>query len=450
MKFKEICESIQLIEEKRREIVNKCAEEKRVWNADEMTAYAAMETEQQELRKQAKIAEAFETAVMSQDVESVTRGRSAEQEDRTARKPVAKQHDPEQVNQAFRDWMCGANPKYRSTISAERRNAAEKLGWSVDSEMISLTLPQHRSSSPEYRAPQTVTTSGGGYVIPDEMMRGIDVAMRDYGGLYNYATVIRTATGADLPIPTINDTSTGAGFGAKLDINTATTDQIMTFGQVVLQAYKYTSKIVLVPMELMQDAYFNIGEFTGRMLGERIARFVSQEFITGDGTGDINGLATASTAATNVTTTTSNLAADNAPTYANLLAIQHSVDPAYRRSPSCAWVMSDTVFKAVKAIVDGQSRPLWLPNIIAGAPETLLGHPIVVDNGVDTAGTTGAKVLLFGDLSKYHIREVSGIEVLRLVERYAEYAQTGFVAFARFDGDLINAGTNPVVHATNP
>jgi HK97 family phage major capsid protein len=51
---------------------------------------------------------------------------------------------------------------------------------------------------------------------------------------------------------------------------------------------------------------------------------------------------------------------------------------------------------------------------------------------------------VFGDLSKYKIREVRDIQVLRLVERYADYHQVGFLAFARYDGDLLNAGTAPV------
>jgi hypothetical protein len=34
--------------------------------------------------------------------------------------------------------------------------------------------------------------------------------------------------------------------------------------------------------------------------------------------------------------------------------------------------------------------------------------------------------------------------LLRLNERYADAHQVGFLAFARFDGDLLDAGTDPV------
>jgi HK97 family phage major capsid protein len=57
-----------------------------------------------------------------------------------------------------------------------------------------------------------------------------------------------------------------------------------------------------------------------------------------------------------------------------------------------------------------------------------------------------AKSVLFGDLSKYIVRTVKDMRVLRLVERYADYYQVGFQLFVRADGDLLNAGTNPVKH----
>jgi HK97 family phage major capsid protein len=55
-----------------------------------------------------------------------------------------------------------------------------------------------------------------------------------------------------------------------------------------------------------------------------------------------------------------------------------------------------------------------------------------------------AKAVAFGDFSKYFIRRITGARVLRLVEKYADYNQIGFVAFQRWDGALIDAGTHPI------
>jgi HK97 family phage major capsid protein len=57
--------------------------------------------------------------------------------------------------------------------------------------------------------------------------------------------------------------------------------------------------------------------------------------------------------------------------------------------------------------------------------------------------TISAKSILFGDFSKYLIRDVRDFTLLRLDERYAEFLQVAFLAFMRSDGDLLNAGTVP-------
>ena len=62
----------------------------------------------------------------------------------------------------------------------------------------------------------------------------------------------------------------------------------------------------------------------------------------------------------------------------------------------------------------------------------------------------GNASVLFGDLTKYNIRLVQSFRVIRLNELLAEYLSIGLFGFARVDGNLLDAGTNPVkklVHA---
>ena len=64
----------------------------------------------------------------------------------------------------------------------------------------------------------------------------------------------------------------------------------------------------------------------------------------------------------------------------------------------------------------------------------------------------GNASVLFGDLKKYKIRMVKSFRVKRLNELLAEYLSIGLLGFARVDGMLLDAGTNPVkklVHAAN-
>ncbi|WP_238544416.1 phage major capsid protein [Avibacterium paragallinarum] len=99
---------------------------------------------------------------------------------------------------------------------------------------------------------------------------------------------------------------------------------------------------------------------------------------------------------------------------------------------------NDKTLKALKEMVDGQKRPLWLPDVAGVAPATILGHQYVIDQGIADIAA-GAKFVYFGDFSRFVIRRVSGMTLRRLVERYAEFDQVGFLAFHRFDCVLEDA-----------
>jgi HK97 family phage major capsid protein len=78
-----------------------------------------------------------------------------------------------------------------------------------------------------------------------------------------------------------------------------------------------------------------------------------------------------------------------------------------------------------------------------GQPDRLCGFPIVLNQHMPDIAAE-AKTILVGSRSKYKIRFCGGPRMRRLVERYADQDQEGFVAFQRFDGNLLDAGTNPV------
>lgn len=89
------------------------------------------------------------------------------------------------------------------------------------------------------------------------------------------------------------------------------------------------------------------------------------------------------------------------------------------------WAFNDATLQLVEEMEDGQGRPLWLPNIIGGAPATVLQVPYVVDQAIPDIAA-GAKFAYFGDFNRFIVRRVTYMTLKRLVERYAEYDQTGF------------------------
>lgn len=345
---------------------------------------------------------------------------------------------------ALKGWLA---PESKRT--AAQYEAMQRVGMNPHAREMTLSLSPNAPKSAEdvrrnygddaqKRAQGVGTGSAGGNLVNNELIAAFDEALLYYCNLREVATVLRTETGADLPIPTMNDTSQKGEIPGE---NTQVSSQDVTLGQVTMKAYNYSSKAVLVSYEFLNDAYLNVDAWLGRVLGERIGRIQTEHFTTGDNSSKPQGIVTG---AANSSVT---LAGAAAVTYANLVDIFHSVDPEYRMMPNCAWMLHDTWLKYIRKIVDANGDPIWNPGIVGAAPSTILGKPYKINNEMPTA--TATKVLLFGDMSKYYIRDVAmEWTLVRLDERYADYGQVGFLSWLRSDGRIVNAGTGPIKYAT--
>ncbi|CAI4032400.1 Phage major capsid protein [Nitrospira tepida] len=284
---------------------------------------------------------------------------------------------------------------------------------------------------PDIRMAQgTSPGSAGGYAVPDAGMAPLVEALKQIGGVLPNCTIVQSQTGADLPIPTDNETAVE---GEIISENTTHNEGDVVLSQVVLQSFLYSSKIVRVSIQLMDDAGFDFAAYVMKKLGERLGRITAKHWVTGDGSSKPRGIVTAATVGKTAASAT-------AVTYDELVDHMHSVDPLYRQNGK--WLMNDTTFGALRKLKDSQNRPLY-GDLAAGTPDSLLGKPVVIDPNMPSMAT-GNKAILFGDLSAYYVRLVKEPRVLRLEERYADYLQLGFLAFIRADGDLVDGGGGAV------
>jgi len=98
----------------------------------------------------------------------------------------------------------------------------------------------------------------------------------------------------------------------------------------------------------------------------------------------------------------------------------------------------------VRKIKDSQGRPIFVPGyevgVPGGAPDTLLGQSVVVNQDVAVMAAN-AKSILYGDFSKYVIRDVMDLTLFRMTDSaFTLNGQVGFVGFQRSGGRLIDAG----------
>lgn len=283
----------------------------------------------------------------------------------------------------------------------------------------------------ELRAQSAGTTTAGGFTVPVELSNQIVVAMRAWGPMYdeNLCTVLNTASGAQINIPTVDDTTNSTT--AKRDENAAMVDDgsgDVTFGQRRLDAFVYATPFVRFSMELAQDSIFAMETMLGGLLGERLGRIANSQLTIGDGTGDPNGIVTAASLGKTCASAT-------AVTADEILDFIHSVDPAYRASPRARVMFNDATLLAIRKLKDGQGNYL-ITEAPDGSGRMRVGAvtvPYVINQAVPSLGANN-RFMVYGDFSKYFVRKVGAPVVGVMRERF--WPDLGIAGLIRLDGEL--------------
>ena len=152
------------------------------------------------------------------------------------------------------------------------------------------------ASGQEARA-QSTTSAAGGYTIPTELHSEVIKSMLAWGPMYNddICTVINTTGGGAITIPTVNDTAKVVVQHVQGTALTNDGGADVVFGEKTLNAHAYNTEFLNISKELLDDSVIAVESFIGSLLGERLGRRANLELTTGDGTGDPNGVVTAST-----------------------------------------------------------------------------------------------------------------------------------------------------------
>lgn len=319
--------------------------------------------------------------------------------------------------------------EYREAFGAYMRRGIGNV-----SERHRELLEANHTDLPEARAQGGGSPEAGGFLVPPEFLNQLVEVQASYGGMLQYCNQIVTATGANLSWPTNDDTMNE---GQILAENTQIAEQDVLFKTRQISAYTYTSKMVRVSWQLLNDSAFDLEGFLARKFGERLGRIYARHLLVGTGVGQPLGLLQPTRigagtdplliGATTPTGATQSIAFDN------LIDLEHSIDPAYRNGGNARYGISDGTLKMVRKLKDSDGRPLWVPIPAPGFGPTINGYPYFVDNTMGAVAANGIGAV-FGDFrAGMLVRIVQGVQSVRLNERYADVLQTGFFGFSRMD-----------------
>ena len=281
----------------------------------------------------------------------------------------------------------------------------------------------------ETRALAGTSDNDGGIFIPPTFESGIIMNAYDQAELRPLCNV--GSTGRDTVIfPSLSKPTVAWGRKAI-----AVTAQDLESGGKRMEVFFLTA-LTALSIDTLEDAEANIvSEMTGGF-GMAIAEAEDDAIAIGAGDDSPSGIASDATVQANYEA--SGVAAALFDATHNgidcMLKAQYKIKKTYRRNAS--WAMNSSTESVVRTLKDGQGRYYWQPSLVIGTPPTFDGYRLVNPEGLADIGA-GAFPMIFGDFNQYKIRDRSGMSVQRLVEKYAEYAQIGFLIRRRLGGMLV-------------
>lgn len=210
------------------------------------------------------------------------------------------------------------------------------------------------------------------------------------------------------------------------------------FVKVELGAYKY-GEIVKFTREVVEDVNFNIVAHAGQRLGMAFAKAFEKAIITGTGSGQPEGLLSATPNNDDMQKASQQVTAKRGAISANDVVASYYNLPHECRQNAVFVCHPDTV-KALAMLQDANGRQLLTDGLEPGV-RTLMGCRVIECAYMPKLGTASAKVGMFVDVKRALTVGVrSDVQVRQLHELYAVTDMVALVATARMDAKVVQAG----------
>lgn len=311
-----------------------------------------------------------------------------------------------------------ASPEYRSVFA----------DFLVTGRVAYERVPQ------EFRDTILGTDAKGGYLstpvqLASEFVKQVD----DLVFIRGLAKVLKLTDAKALGVPQLGTRMADANW--TTEVASVTEDTTMAFARRDLSP-NLVSKLAKVSDRALYGAT-NIEQIVMDELVYKNAITEEKAFLTGDGSGKPLGIFTASASGV---PTARDVSAGNSSTAIgadNIVAMKYALKAGYRSDPSTRWIWSRAAIQAIMTLTDSEDRYLWQPSIVAGQPDRLLNIPVAESEYVPATFTTGLYVGALGAFRYYWIAEVADLRIQRLVEKYADTNEIGFISRRYVDGSPV-------------
>lgn len=270
----------------------------------------------------------------------------------------------------------------------------------------------------------THNTTNTEIVIPETVIGGIIDTMKELHPIL--ADVVPTRIKGTVKY--VKRTGIPAGDADYYDEATPTADEENKFGELTLNG-KELSKAVTVTWKLQAMAVADFIPFITRELGERMGVAKAKAFVKGKGDAKYpQGVVTAIEAEASTPQKVSYKA--DGLTYKDITAAMAKIKSGYV-SGAKIYANNATVWGSLANLLDGQGRPLFIPDVTVGGVGRIFGIPVMEEDAM------GDGEILIGNMAAGYKENIS--EDMKLVtENHAKARTTDFVGYEVHDAGVID------------
>lgn len=283
----------------------------------------------------------------------------------------------------------------------------------------------------EFRDTILGTDAKGGYLsTPVQLANEIVKQVDDAVFIRPLARKFKLNEAKALGVPQLGTRMADANWTTEVAAVTEDTTQAFTRRDLTPTLLSKLAKISIAALYGAQ----NVETLILDELGYKNAITEEKAFLTGSGTNQPLGIFTASDSGV---PTSRDVATGNTTTAIvadNLISCKYALKAGYRNDPSCRWIFARAGIESVMKLKDSENRYLWQPSIQAGQPDRLLNIAVAESEYAPATFTAGKYVAALGAIRYFWIAEVADLQIQRLVERYADTNEIGFISRRFVDG----------------
>lgn len=355
-------------------------------------------------------------------------------------------------SRAFNDWL--RKPKDPETITALKMAEAA-------------AATQSREQSTERRGAVTITTTGGGNAIPTEVAARMERKIYDLSPVRQVARV-NSVSNENIRFIVLDNNATG-GWAAAGGTRSETVTPLF---QSVTLTYGTAYAHPQVQEEAMDDIAFDVAQLIEDTAAEVLAAQEGTAFVTGNGTSRPTGFLNGNAVSPLTVVSTGDEASPQrafgsiqyfatgaAAGFQNdaftgpsspvtdpagvLFDVVYGLKAQYRAR--ARWMMSKATLGTIRKFRDTDGNYLYIPGLVSGQPDRLLGYPITEAEDMPTIAANACPVAFADFMSAYQIGDIVATLRITVDDNITAPGFWKFYIRRRVGGNLLNDDAIKVV-----